>query len=555
VSTLSSRTENLSSEQKRVFLAQLLRKKAQERKSFPLSFAQQRLWFLDQMSPGAPVYNVPLACRITGPLAVGALEGALQAVVRRHDTLRTTFVTEEGGVPVQLVAPELSVPLLAVDVSTPPGKEPESEVRRLAVEEAQRPFDLAHGPLVRATLLRLGEQEHVLLLTLHHLISDGWSLGVLLRDVLAFYEGFTTDSTPALPELSIQYGDYAAWQRRWLQSGVLQKQLDYWKGRLAEAPPMLELPTDHARPAVQNFRGAFYPFTIPPELAEAARTLARREGCTLYMVLLAAFQVILQRYSGQDDFCVGTPIAGRNRVETEGLIGFFVNTLVLRAELSGDPSFAELLGRVRETCLGAYAHQDLPFERLVEELQPQRDLAHSPFIQTLFVFHNSLVPAIEFAGLKVRQWDVDTGTSKFDLSLFLVEQEGGLRGTLEYSTELFEEATAARLVGHYQTLLAASCADPGGRVSTLPLLTAAELRQLSAWNDTRVDYPQQHRLHQLIHQQAQRSPDACAVSCEGHQLTYQQLDRRANQLANAVCKFLQLEKGWWSSLHQRIPPR
>jgi amino acid adenylation domain-containing protein/thioester reductase-like protein len=531
MSILSRGMDNLSSEEKRLLLAQLLRKKAQWRKSFPLSFAQQRLWFLDQMSPGAAVYNVPLATWVTGSLDVAALERALQAVVRRHDTLRTTFTTEEGQMPVQTIVPELSIPLLQIDLSAFREQERESEVRRLAIEEAQRPFDLTHGPLIRAALLRLGEKEHVSLLTLHHIISDGWSLSVLLHDFLAFYQGFASGSTPALPDLSIQYGDYAAWQRRWLQGEVLQGQLEYWIGRLAGAPPTLELPTDRPRPATQSFRGAIHLFDMSPDLAEAARALARREGCTLYMVLLAAFQTLLHRYSGQDDFCVGTPIAGRGRPETEGLVGFFVNTLVLRADLSSDPSFAEFLGRVREDCLGAYAHQDLPFERLVEELQPQRDLAHSPLLQTLFVFHNSLVPTFEFDSLQVRQWEVDTGTSKFDLSLFLIEQEGGMRGTLEYTTELFEKDTAERLAGHYCTLLQAACAEPDRPVSRLPLLTAAERAQLSSWNDTRVECPQQYLLHQLIQQQVQRSPDACAVRFEDRCLSYLQLDRRAALLA------------------------
>jgi hypothetical protein len=420
--------DNLSSEEKRAALAQLLRKKARGRKSFPLSFAQQRLWFLDQMNPGAPVYNVPLATRLTGPLDAGAFERALQAVVHRHDTLRTTFATGEGGAPVQVVAPELSLPLPVTDLRAVPGEGQEGVVRRLAVEESQRPFDLARGPLVRATLLRLADREHVLLFTLHHIVSDGWSLGVLLRDTMGFYEAFTTGRDPTLPGLPIQYADYAAWQRQWLRGEVLEKQLDYWKRRLAGATPALDLPTDHPRPAAQTYRGALLSFELAPGLAEAVRALARETGCTPYMVLLAAFQAVLHRYSGQDDLCVGTPIAGRGRAETEGLIGFFVNTLVLRTDLSGDPSFRELLSRAREACLGAYAHQDLPFERLVEELHVERDLSRSPLFQVLFVYHNALVPAFDFADLKVRQWDVDTGTSKFDLSLFLVEDEGGCAG-------------------------------------------------------------------------------------------------------------------------------
>jgi amino acid adenylation domain-containing protein len=331
----------------------------------------------------------------------------------------------------------------------------------------------------------------------------------------------------------VQYADYAAWQRTWLRGGALERQLAYWRDRLAGAAA-LDLPADRPRPPAPAYQGATLRFTLPAELVKAARGLGQREGCTLYMVLLAAFQALLHRYSGQDDLCVGTPIAGRGRAETEGLIGFFVNTLVLRADLSGDPPFRELLGQVREAALGAYAHQDLPFERLVEELQPQRDPSRHPIFQVMFVLQNAPQEALELAGLTVTPWDVDSGTSKFDLTLRLTERDGELRGELEYSAELFEGGTAARLAGHYGALLAAACADPGRAVSRLPLLAEAQRGQLRGWNATAVSYPQEHLLHRLVEQQARRAPDAEAVRCEGRALTYRQLDRRAALLARRL---------------------
>ncbi len=480
------------------------------------------------------MYNVPLAVRLTGALDVAALEQSLQAVVRRHDTLRTTFAPGNEGTPVQIVAPTLGLPAPLIDLQAVPSAEREGEIRRLAVEEARRPFDLARGPLVRAALARLAGQDHVLLLTLHHIVSDGWSLGVLLRDVMALYEAHASKRTPSLAELPIQYGDYAVWQRQRLQGELLEKQLDYWKRRLDGAAPTLDLPTDRPRPAVQTFRGALLPFDLPGDLVDGLRLLAKQEDCTLYMVLLAAFQALLHRHSGQDDLCVGTPIAGRGRTETEGLIGFFVNTLVMRGDLSGDPTFRSLLRRVRQTALEAYEHQDLPFERLVEALKLDRDLSHSPLFQVLFVFHNSPLPAFEFSGLKVSQWDVDGGTSKFDLSLFLLEQGRGLRGTLEYSTELFDAGTAERLAGHYRTLLEGAAADPELPLSRLPLLTEEERLELGRFNDTAEAFPGEHLLHRLVEEQTARSPDAPAVTFEGRTLSYGDLGRRASALARRL---------------------
>ncbi len=525
MSTLSKPVAELSADEKRAMLAQLLRKKAGGARSFPLSFGQQRLWFLDQMVPGLAAYNVPLAARFSGQLDIDAFAASLNALVRRHDVLRTTFMAGPDGVPVQVVSPALNLEMPVSSVRD------DDEVRRLATVEAQQPFDLKRGPLIRARLLRLSELEHVLLLTLHHIVADGWSLGVLLTDLMAFYEAKTTASRAVPTDLPIQYGDFAVWQRQSLQGDSLDRQLAYWKQRLAGATATLDLPTDHPRPAVQTFRGALCPFELTPGLVSAVRALSKREGCTPFMILLAAFEAVLHRYTGQDDLCVGTPIAGRNRAETEGLVGFFVNTLVLRGDLSGDPSFSALLARVREDCLGAYAHQELPFERLVEELRPERDLSRSALFQVLFVYQNAPLPKLEFGNLKVSSWDVDSGTSKFDLSLFIVEQNEGLRGTLEYSTELFEPATAARLVGHLCTLLEAAATDPHQRLSDLPMLTSAEHRELNRWNETQVNYAQEYVLNALFEQQARRTPDAEAVRYEGQVLSYRELDHRAQHLA------------------------
>jgi amino acid adenylation domain-containing protein len=498
-----------------------------------LSFAQQRLWFLDQWQPGTGVYNIAAAMRLSGPLDGAALERSLREIVRRHEVLRTTFPSARGQ-PAQVIAQDLPLRLPLTDLGGLPEGEREAEARRLAAEVARAPFDLACGPLLRVKLVRLGDEEHLFLVAMHHIVSDGWSIGVLNREVAALYGAYAAGGESPLPELPLQYADYAAWQRRRLQGAALQEQLDYWRGRLAGAPAALDLPTDRPRPAAPSYRGATLRFELPGSFAEAARALARREGCTLYMVLLAAFQALLHRYSGQDDFCVGTPIAGRGRPEAEGLVGCFVNTLVLRGDLSGDPSFAELLGRAREACLGAYAHQDVPFERLVEELQPKRDRSRSPLFQVMFALQNAPQQALELAGLRLAPWDIDTATSKFDLTLRLAEWEGGLRGELEYSTELYEPGTAERLVGHYRALLEGATADPGRRVSELPLPTRPELDQLSAWNDTRVDYPREHLLHRLVQEQTRCSPEATAVTCEGRSLTYRQLERRAALLAGRL---------------------
>ncbi|NOT58294.1 MAG: amino acid adenylation domain-containing protein, partial [Deltaproteobacteria bacterium] len=499
----------------------------------PLSFAQQRLWFFDQLEPGSPAYNMPAAVRLRGPLNVATLEQSLNEVVGRHEALRTTFAMVDGQ-PVQLIVPIPLLTLPVIDLRALPETERETEVQRLVTAEAQRPFDLAHGSLVRVTLLRLDAEEYVGLLTMHHIVSDGWSTGILIREMAVLYHAFSSGGSSPLPALPIQYADFAHWQRQWLQGEVLETQLAYWKAQLVEAPPFLEVPTDHPRPAVQTFRGAHQSVVLPATLTEGFKVLSRQEGVTLFMTLLAAFKVLLFRYTGQDDLIVGTPVANRNRLEIEGLIGFFVNTLVLRTHLSDNPSFRELVRQVREVCLGAYVHQDLPFERLVEELHLERNLNRNPLFQVMFVFQNAALRSLELPGLTVSPVEAESETAHFDLTLQIVETEQGLTAALVYNTDLFEAATIARVLRHFEILLEAVIADPEQRLSDLPLLTTAERRQLLVeWNETKTDDARGDRcIHQLFEAQVQQTPDATAVVCEGESLTYRELNRRTNQLAH-----------------------
>ncbi len=507
-----------------------------EANSAPLSFAQQRIWFIDQLQPGNSAYNNLDAFRLTGRLNVAALEQTINEVVKRHEALRTTFPTVNGQ-PVAVIIQTLSVPLPVIDLSHVPAAGREAEGQRLVREQAQRPFDLAHGPVLRTTLLRLGEDDHILVLALHHIVSDGWSGGVLFQELTTLYEAFAVGKPSPLPELPVQYADYAVWQRGWLQGEVLEKQLAYWKERLTGAPPVLELPTDHPRPAVQSFRGARQSVTLSKNLTDALRILSQRESATLFMTLLAAYQTLLYRYSNQEEIVVGSPIAGRTRPETEGLIGLFVNTLVLHTDLSEDPSFRELLSRVREVALGAYAHQDVPFEKLVEELQPERSLSHAPLFQVMFILQNAPRSALDLSGLTLQSLEFDSGTAQFDVSLSVVEVAEGLQAKFEYNTDLFDAATITRMLKHFQVLLEGVVANPDQRLSELPLLTEAERHQLLIeWNDTAVEYPRDICLHQLFEAQVIRTPEAVALVFEEEQLTYHELNRRANQLARYLRK-------------------
>ncbi|HVR99922.1 MAG TPA: amino acid adenylation domain-containing protein [Thermoanaerobaculia bacterium] len=506
-------------------------REAREEGGLPLSFAQQRLWFLDQFAPGSPVYNIPAAVRLTGEVDPALLARALDELVRRHESLRTTF-TARHGQPVQVIHDGMRLPLPLVDLAGLPEAARGPEARRLAAVEAARPFDLAAGPLARLTLVRLGPADHAALVTLHHVISDGWSMGVFLRELAALVDAFSRREPSPLPELPVQYADFAVWQRQWLAVDVLETGIAYWRWQLGDAPRSLDLPTDRPRPAVQTHNGAACHFTVPAAVAEPLAALSRREGVTLFMTLLAAFQVLLGRYSGQRDLVVGSPIAGRNRRELEGVIGFFVNTLVLRTNLSGDPALRQLLAGVRTAALDAYAHQDMPFERLVEELQPARDLSRSPLFQVAFALQNAPMAPLALPGLTLTPWASEARTAKFDLSLaFGQGPENGLAGSLEYNTDLFDGATVERMIGHLLTLLAAA-ADPERRISDLPLLTADERTQiLEQWNDTAKPCPQHPMVHELVAGQARRRPGATAVAAPQGTLTYGDLDARANRLA------------------------
>ncbi len=501
---------------------------------FPVTFAQQRLWFLDELQPNSAAYNVSWPLQMNGRLHVEALQQSLNEIVRRHEVLRTTFATREGQ-PVQVVAQAGEVAVDFVDLSQSADRD--NEARRLTMEEAQRPIDLKTGPLVRAQLLKLREQEHVLVLTTHHIIFDGWSRRILVRELAALYEAFCSGKPSPLADLSLQYADYAVWQRKHLQGATLEKQLSYWKQRLEGAPASLDLPTDHPRPAVQSFRGAMRMFSLSQELTERVNASARQQGATLFMGLLAAFQLLLSRYTGQDDIVVGTPIANRNRSEVEGLIGLFANTLVLRTKVASHQSFSELLSQVKEMALGAYAHQDMPFEKLVEELRPERSLSHNPLFQVLFSLQNAPRQAFELSGLQLNLMESSSNTAKFDLSLFLIETPAGLRGRMEYNTDLFEAATIERMLEHYQALLESAVASPTLPVSELPLLTGAERQQLVfGWNATQFDYPRHLCLHELFEQQAAKTPEAIACVFAEQQISYSELNRRANQLAHYLQK-------------------
>ncbi|WP_164020355.1 non-ribosomal peptide synthase/polyketide synthase [Pyxidicoccus trucidator] len=497
----------------------------------PLSFAQQRLWFLDQLVPDSALYNMPAPLRLEGTLDTAALERSLTELVRRHEVLRTSFPSE-GDQPLQVIAPPAPLPLERVDLSSLPAAEREAETRRLIEAECRKPFSLAHGPMLRALLLKLEEQQHVLLLNLHHIISDGWSLGVLAREVVALYEAFSQGHPSPLPELRVQYADFAAWQRQWLQGEALEAQFSYWRQQLSGAPQVLELPTDRPRPATQSYQGATLWRLLPKTLSQALQALCQREGVTSFMALLAAFQSLLSRYSGQTDVVVGTDIAGRTHADTEGLIGFFINQLVMRGDLSGDPSFRELLGRARQVALGAYAHQDVPFEELVRMLNPERSLAHAPLFQVKLVLQNTPTVELRVPGLTFRAAESGTGAAKFDLTLSINETPEGLACICDYSTDLYEADTMARLLEHLQVLLEAAVANPDTRLSALPLLSEAERqRVLVDWNATHAEL-QDTCAHHAFEAQVRRTPDAPAVRMGETSLTYRQLDERANQLSH-----------------------
>jgi amino acid adenylation domain-containing protein len=498
--------------------------------ALPLSFAQQRLWFLDQLDPGHATYNMPAALRLTGLLDVAALERSFYEIVRRHQALRTTFPAA-GGQPFQVIAPPAAEPLPLVDLGELPEIRQQAEAQRLAAEEAQRPFDLARGPLLRAAVLRLDEKEHVLLVTMHHIVSDGWSVGIFIREIVALYGAFVRGRRSPLPDLPLQYADFAIWQRAWLQGEILETQLSYWKRQLGGDLPALELPADRPRPPVQTFQGASHSRDLPAPLGEALKLLSWQAGCTLFMTLLAAFKVLLYRYTGQADILVGSPIAGRNRSEIEGLIGFFVNTLVLRTDLSRDPSFQEVLSRVREVTLQAYVHQDLPFEKLLEELQPQRDLGRTPLFQVFFNMVNLPGDELELPGLKVEGLSLPQGGSKFDLTLYVSEQGGHVHFDLVYNADLFAPARMAEMLNQFEHLLSQIVTNPGKGIVSYSLVTPTA-RDLLPDPTTPLRCEPGEAIHAYLSRQTRAIPDRLAVVDKQGAWTYGQLEARSNQLAN-----------------------
>ncbi len=505
----------------------------QRPQELPLSFAQQRLWFLDQLQPGNTVYNIPIAACLRGNISFKTLERSLREVRKRHEILRTTFETRGERV-FQVIASTETFHLTLADLSSLPLAEREAEKERVMRKEGRRAFNLSSGPLMRVLLLRLGPDEHVLLLTMHHIISDHWSRSILVREVTTLYNALETGRPSPLAPLPLQYADYALWQRRWLQGEVLAQQLDYWRKQLADLAP-LALPTDFPRPAQQTFRGERQSVELAPELLHALKAVSQREGVTLFMTLLAAFQVLLARYSGQQDIAVGTPMAGRTRREVEGLIGFFINTLVLRSQVRGEQPFRQVLQQVREVCLQAYAHQEVPFEKIVEELHPQRSLSQPPLFQVMFVLQNTARFNEELTNVTVSLLSQEQTTAKFDLSLTTTETSEGLHCVVEYNTDLFKKETMARLLEYWRTLLAGIALHPEQQIAQLPLLTEYERHQLLIeWNNTQVACQSKACLHTLFEEQAERTPDAVALVHLNEQLTYGELKRRSNQLAHTL---------------------
>ena len=504
-------------------------------RSFPLSFGQQSLWFLYQLQPDSPAYNISRALRIRGRLDTIALQQSIDGIIERHEILRTTFSRGIGD-PVQMITPSTGFKIKLKDLENVPDGKKEEKARELAGEEALRPFNLETGPLLRAVLIKLEPEDHMLLLTVHHIAADGWSMGILFRELSQLYAAFSEGRTSPLPELPAQYTDFVLWQRKWLQGQRLNTQLEFWREHLRDMAT-LELPADRPRSAVQTFKGASHTLKVSKELTDALKRLSQRECATLFMPLLTAFQVLLHRYSGQDDIVVGAPVANRNRVDVEVLIGFFVNTLVLRTDTSGDPAFRELLRRVRKNFLDIYEHRDLPFEQLVKELKPERDLGRNPLFQIVFALHNVPFSSPELSNLAVEKVEGEDTITKFDLEVSLQENLEGLSGSFVYNRDLFDAATIERMAAHYQILLESIAAKPDQRLSELPILTGAERHQmLYEWNSTARNYPVDTCIHHVIEYQAAESPDAVAVVYEERHLNYGELNQRANHLAHYLMK-------------------
>ncbi|MBW4508479.1 MAG: amino acid adenylation domain-containing protein [Scytonematopsis contorta HA4267-MV1] len=546
MSNVSQRIANLSPEKLALLEQRLIKKggsatkkqrisKRPASEACPLSFSQQRLWFVNQLDPDSP-FNISIAVRLSGILNVEALQQALNAIVARHESLRTTFVSVDES-PIQVISEGQSVEIKIIDLSqlhnnNCEDNNSEATIEKILKEEAQYPLNLSSDLMLRATLLRLNSEEHVLLLVMHHAASDGWSVGILFRELAGFYEAFSTGTPSPFPELAIQYADYAYWQRQWLSGEVLQTQLDYWKQQLADSSRVLSLHTDKPRPSVQTFQGGTKYFQFDLDLMQKLKSLSQQSGATVFMTLLAAFATLLYRYSGQEDVVIGSPIANRNRSEVESLIGCFINTLALRTRFQDNPTFLELLEQVREMTLGAYDHQDFPLEKLVEELQPERSLSHAPIFQVMFVLQNAPIGKLELSGLTLTPLEVEDLTAKDDLFLSMMETETGLTGELVYNSSLFEVATIERMVENFYTLLSSIVSNPTHRVAQLPILSATEHHKLfEQWNDTgnsQLAISNSQLFSELFEAQVARTPGAVAVVFEEQQLTYQELNARAN---------------------------
>ena len=499
---------------------------------FPTSFSQQRLWFLDQFEPGTAAYNLPRVLRLTGRVDARSLAKALEAVVSRHESLRTVFTSTDGE-PFQVVLPDIEVDVPIVDLRHVRLEEREETAFRMAGEEARQPFDLAAGPLLRAKLLQLGSEDHILVLVMHHIITDGWSMGLLFDEIGEHYAAFSTGRDPELPALPIQYSDYASWQKQAIRGDLLTEHLGYWRSALLGAQTLLELQTDRPRMPVHSGHGDDVYLQISEETTEQLKAFAQKEGATLFMALLTVFQILLRRYTAQESILVGTPTAGRNEVEIENLIGFFVNTLVLRADITGDESVRQLLRQTRSTTLNALAHADVPFEKLVEALEPERQVNRNPLFQAMFVFQNIPKQQLDLSGLVLQEVEFESGIAKFDLTLEILELEG-LRCKFEFDSDLFDRTTIERMAGHFETLLEGILADPDQKISTLPLLTEPEVQQLSVFNSTQSEYPREICLHTCFEQQAESTPDAIALVCEGPAAGGEISFGRLNQLANTL---------------------
>lgn len=540
---ISDRLARLSEEKRTLLLERLKQTETGQKnkihrrdgteKAIPLSFAQERLWFLSQLSSDSVSYNEAGAIELIGKLNIDGLERGLHEIVQRHEVLRTIFVAHVDGHVQQMIASESQVIIKRTNLEALSSQQQSDQIAQCISDEVRRPFSLSAGPLIRFTLLQLGVEKHILLVGLHHIIADEWSIRILIKELSVIYDALCSGRPSLLGELPIQYADYACWQREWLKGATFNKQLGYWKQQLEGCSPSLELPVDLPRPAALKHLGARYAFKLPSGLLVALRSIGKIQGATVFMTLAATFAILLNRYTQQHDICIGYPIANRSRSELQGLIGFFANTLVLRADLSGNPTFSEFLGRMRKICLEAQAYQDLPFEKLVEELAPVRDMSRHPLFQVMFVYQNADLEKLELSGIELNEIAVDTGNAKFDLTLSLKEEKGELHGCFEYSTELFHESTIVRWAGHYRQLLQNIIVAVDRPLSELVILPEEERRQiLYHWNDTKAQYPQDYCIYQLVEEQVKKKPNAVAVVYEDQKITYEQLNTSANQLAH-----------------------